>query len=395
MLEESKNDSNFNYTYPIMDFVPTYQTYVPEGMIDLGVGNPDFSLLPLNMLHRASEACFARKDPTFLQYGTEQGHGYFRLALAEFLSQGYSFPVDFDNLFVNNGISSGLDAICAYFTHPGDTIFVEEPTYFLALRIFADHDLRMVPIQTDENGLIVEDLEEKLAGFHPKFLYTVPTFQNPGGHTLTDERRDRLVALSQEHGFLVVADEVYHFLNYSDKQIKPFAAYTNLETVISLSSFSKILAPGLRLGWMQAHPNNIKRLTSSGLLDSGGGLNPFTSAIVRELIEAGDLRRNIDTLIATYRSRLKVMDSALRREIPQAEYELPQGGYFFWVRLPGIDTGKLREDAKKFQVGLRQGALFSSKKGMREYARLCYTFYNEENIEEGVRRLNQCLDTFS
>ena len=376
------------------DFIPTYQTYVPEGMIDLGVGNPSFSLLPLDMLQRAAEACFARNDPTFLQYGAEQGDGYFRLTLAEFLSRGYGFPVDFDNLFVNNGISNGLDAICTYFTLPGDTIFVEEPSYFLALRIFADHDLRMVPIQTDENGLVIEDLEEKLEQTQPKFFYIIPTFQNPGGHTLTQERRDRLVQLSQEHDFLIVADEVYHFLNYSNKQIKPFAAYTDRETVISLSTFSKILAPGLRLGWMQAHPSRIKPLVDNGLMDSGGGLNPFTSAIVRELIEAGDLEKNIDSLIATYRSRLKVMDATLRREIPQAEFETPQGGYFFWMRLPGVDTGQLREKAREFDIGLRQGVLFSSQGGMRDYMRLCYTFYDEEKIEEGVRRLKRCLEVF-
>ena len=297
------------------NYIPTSQTYIPEGMIDLGVGDPDFSLLPLDMLRRAAEACFAKNDPTFLQYGAEQGDGYFRMALAEFLGRGYGFPVDPDNLFVTNGISNALDLICAHFTRPGDTIFVEEPTYFLALRIFADHDLRIVPIQTDEDGLVIEALEEKLAEFQPKFLYIVPTFQNPGGHTLSQERRDRLVQLSQEHDFIIVADEVYHFLNYSDQQVKPFAAYTDLETVISLSSFSKILAPGLRLGWMQAHPNKIKRLVTSGLLDSGGGLNPFTSAIVRDLIEAGDLEQNIARLIAAYRSRLIAMEAALRREL--------------------------------------------------------------------------------
>ena len=377
------------------NYIPVSQTYIPEGMIDLGVGNPDFSLLPLEMLQRASDACFAKGNPDFLQYGTEQGHGYFRLALAEFLSQGYGFPVDSDALFVNNGISNGLDAICAYFTHPGDTIFVEDPSYFLALRIFRDHNLRIVSIQTDEDGLVIEDLEEKLEQAQPEFLYIIPTFQNPGGHTLSQEKRDRLVQLSQEHDFLIVADEVYHFLNYSDKQIKPFAAYTDLETVISLGTFSKILAPGLRLGWMQAHPSKIKPLVTSGLLDSGGGLNPFTSAIVRELIEAGDLEKNIDTLIATYRSRLKVMDTALRQEIPQAEFETPQGGYFFWVRLPGVDTGQLREKAREFDVGLRQGALFSSQGGMRDYMRLCFTFYDEEKIEAGVRRLKQCLESLS
>ena len=303
------------------DYIPCSQTHIPEGMIDLGVGDPDFSLLPLDMLRRAAEACFARNDPAFLQYGAEQGNGYFRMALAGFLSRGYGFLVDPDTLFVTNGISNALDLICAHFTRPGDTIFVEEPTYFLALRIFADHDLRIIPVQTDENGLVIEALEEKLVQAQPKFLYIVPTFQNPGGHTLTDERRERLVRLSQVYDFLIVADEVYHFLNYSNQQIKPFAAYTDRETVISLNSFSKILAPGLRLGWMQAHPDKIKRLVTSGLLDSGGGLNPFTSAIVRELIEAGDLEQNIAGLINVYRSRLAAMDTALRRELPQADLQ--------------------------------------------------------------------------
>ena len=192
-----------------------------------------------------------------------------------------------------------------------------------------------------------------------------------------------------------MADEVYHFLNYSDQQITPFAAYTDLETIISLGSFSKILAPSLRLGWMQAHPDKIKRLVTSGLLDSGGGLNPFTSAIVRELIEAGDLEKNIANLIATYRSRLSAMKVALHSEVPQAIFTTPQGGFFFWMRLPGVDGGQLREKAREFSVGFRQGALFSSQGGMRDYIRLCFTFYDEEKIEVGIQRLRQCLDTFS
>jgi 2-aminoadipate transaminase len=382
------------YTYPMTNYIPTSQIYIPPGVIDLGVGNPDFTLLPLEILRRAAEARFAKGDPTFLQYGAEQGDGYFRIALARFLSREYGFPVDPDTLFVTNGISNALDLICAFFTRPGDTIFVEEPSYFLALRIFEDHDLRIVPIQTDQNGLVIEDLEEKLAQVQPKFLYIVPTFQNPGGFTLPHGRRDRLVQLSQERGFLIVADEVYHFLNYSSQRIKPFATYTDPETVVSLGSFSKILAPGLRLGWMQAHPDIIKRLVTSGLLDSGGGLNPFTSAIVREMLEAGDLDRNISRLIAAYRSRLAAMASALRQELPQALFETPQGGFFFWVRLPGVDAGQLQQKTLEFKVGFRPGIRFSSQDGKRDFIRLCYAFYDEEMIEEGVRRLRHCLESF-
>lgn len=385
----------FNYTCPMTDHIPTSQIHIPAGMIDLGVGDPDFELLPLDMLRRAAETCFAKGDPTFLQYGAEQGDGYFRIALAHFLSRGYGFPVDPDTLFVTNGISNALDMVCARYTRPGDTIFVEEPTYFLALRIFEDHDLRIVPIQTDEDGLALETLEEKLADYKPKFLYTVPTFQNPGGFTLPEDRRERLVAISQAHDFLILADEVYHFLNYSGQQIKPFAAYTDLENVISLGSFSKVLAPGLRLGWMQAHPNKIKPFTVSGLLDSGGGMNPFTSAIVRELIEAGDLEQNIAGLKAMYHSRLMVMEAALRRELPQAIFKVPQGGFFTWVHLPGVDAGRLRGAAREYNVGFRQGDLFSGGGGMSEYIRLCYAFYDGEKIEAGIRRLRQSLEAFS
>jgi 2-aminoadipate transaminase len=374
------------------NYIPTSQIYIPPGMIDLGVGDPDFALLPLDMLHRAAESCFAKADPAFLQYGAEQGDGYFRMALAGFLGRGYDFSVDPDILFVTNGISNALDLICAHFTRPGDTIFVEAPTYFLALRIFVDHNLRIVPIPTDENGLSIEVLEEKLAQEQPKFLYTVPTFQNPGGFTLPEGRRDKLVQLSQEHDFIIAADEVYHFLNYSDRQVKPFAAYADLETVISLGSFSKILAPGLRLGWLQAHPEVIKRLVTSGLLDSGGGLNPFTSAIVRELLEAGDLENNIASLIAAYRSRLAAMETALRRELPQAEFVTPEGGFFFWVRLPGVDAEQLQQKALEVQVGFRPGVHFSSQKGMGDFIRLCFAFYDEEKIDEGIRRLRKCLE---
>jgi DNA-binding transcriptional MocR family regulator len=145
------------------NYIPTSQIHIPPGMIDLGVGDPDFTLLPLDLLRRAAETCFAKGDPAFLQYGAEQGDGYFRKALAGFLERGYGFSVDPDHLFVTNGISNALDLVCARFTRPGDTIFVEEPSYFLALRIFADHDLRIVPIQTDEDGLVIEALVEKLA----------------------------------------------------------------------------------------------------------------------------------------------------------------------------------------------------------------------------------------
>jgi len=370
------------------------QTQTPPGMIDLGQGDPSLSLLPLEMMRAAAEIRFAGKDPSFLQYGSGQGDGYFRLALAEFLGKRYHFPVESDRLFVTNGISNALDQICTLFTQSGDTIFVEEPSYFLALRIFTDHNLRVVSIQTDEDGLVIESLEEKLARFQPKFLYLIPTFQNPTGMTLSQKRRDQLVQLSQEHNFMIVADEVYHFLNYMDTPPKPFATHTDVENVISLGSFSKILAPGLRLGWIQAHPQKIAHFVKCGLVYSGGGLNPFTSAIVRGVIESGDLEANINKLIQIYRARIKVMDSALKQYLPEVKYKVPQGGYFFWVKLPDqMYAAVFQKNAESFKVGFRPGVRFSSQGGLSDYIRLCYVHYEPDEIEQGVLRLKQCLDS--
>jgi 2-aminoadipate transaminase len=369
------------------------QSQTSPGMIDLGLGDPSLSLLPLELIRAAAETRFAGKDPSFLQYGTEQGDAYFRLALGEFLGKRYRFPVESDRLFVTNGVSNALDQICTLFTQPGDTIFVEEPSYFLALRIFTDHNLRVVSIQTDEDGLVIESLKEALVRFQPKFLYLIPTFQNPTGITLSQKRREQLVQLAQERNFMIVADEVYHFLNYTDTSPRPFAIHTDIENIISLGSFSKILAPGLRLGWMQAHPQKISRFVSCGLLDSGGGLNPFTSSIMREVIESGDLEKNIDKLTQIYQARATVMDSALSQYLPDVKYRLPQGGYFFWVNLPNqMAASALQLKAEAFKVGFRPGVRFSSQGGLNDYIRLCFVHYEPDEIEQGILRLKKCLD---
>lgn len=369
----------------------TVQIQVPENFIDLGRGDPGLNLLPLDMLQSAAQNRLSQNDKEFLQYGTEKGDGYFRVAFANFLSKKYNFAVDIESLFITSGISGGLDLICTLLTKPGDTIFVEEPSYFLALKIFADHGLKVASIRTDEHGLVVDDLVQALKHSTPKFVYVIPTFQNPGGRTLTQERRKQLVALAQEHNFLVLADEVYQFLNYTQTPPNSLASFVDSEHVISLGSFSKILAPGLRLGWLQTHPTVMNQLTNSGLLDSGGGMNPFTSTIVRDVIETGNLEKNITNLNNIFASRIKAMDVALRQHLPQAEFVTPHGGYFFWVKIPSVDMVELRKKAKENLVDIRQGTLFSSQNKMNDFMRLSISYYDEHKLEEGILRLKKCF----
>ena len=374
--------------------IQTIQTPIPPGMIDLGLGDPDPALFPVEALARAAREHFQQGERSFLQYGTEQGDGYFRLSLAQFLSRNYHLATDSESLFITTGVSSALDLLCTCFTQAGDTIFVEEPTYFLAPKIFADHRLAIVSIPTDENGLIIEALEDKLTKYKPKFLYTIPIHHNPSGATLAEARRAQLIENARQHNFMILADEVYQLLSYGGPVPQSFASHIDRGNIVSLGSFSKILAPGLRLGWVQASAQIIQRLVRSGLLDSGGGMNPFTSAIVRGLIESGDLDKHLQKLISTYRQRLVKMDELLKKHLPTFDYTVPQGGYFFWIRLPdSINAIQLRKQAKLLNVDIRPGTLFSCEAGLQDYIRLCFAHYEEEQIEQGILRLKECLET--
>jgi DNA-binding transcriptional MocR family regulator len=365
------------------------QLNLSDDIIDLGVGQPDPSLLPLAVLSQAATHRLTQPDASLLQYGMEQGNEYFRRSLAQLLSDGYGVSVEPDRLFITAGATSGLDLVCTRFTKPGDTVFVEEPTYFLALRLFADRRLNVVGLPTDENGLVVGALEEKLSEIRPAFLYTVPTFHNPSGVTLTASRREHLARLSEQYGFYVVADEVYHLLAYTTVPPPPMVSYDASGTVISLGSFSKILAPGLRLGWIQTAPDIIHRLTHSGLLLSGGGMNPFTSAVVQSAIELGLQQNHLSRLIHIYRQRSADLEAALHENLSgSATFKNPGGGFFYWLRLPNdIDATALRKEAKKRGVNFQLGINFSAAAGLRNYMRLCFVYYDSERLREGVRRL--------
>lgn len=372
-----------------MSILQTTQLNIPEGMIDFGVGQPSFSLLPLAALRQAADHRLSQSDPALLQYGAEQGDGYFRQTLAQFLTRRYSLPVEAEDLLITSGASQALDLICTRFTQPGDTIFVEEPTYFLALFIFRDYRLNIVGIPMDENGLLIEALEEKLAQHRPVFLYTIPTFHNPSAATLSAERRERLLHLSREHDFLIVADEVYQMLDYTVTPPPPLAAHIHTDQVISLGSFSKITAPGLRLGWVQAAPPRLDRLIHAGLLESGGGLNPFTSGVVQSLIELELQDQCLDHLKTVYRERSAALSTALHQHLSASiAFAEPGGGFFIWVRLlNGASAVEFLAEARRRDVSFQPGPKFSSSGGLSNYLRLSFAFYETEQLLEGVARL--------
>jgi DNA-binding transcriptional MocR family regulator len=267
--------------------IVTFDDEPAPGTINFGVGQPSADLLPVELIRTAADDYLRSAQPLELTYGEKQGDSRFRESLATFLSRATGETVTAQSLFLTTGSSGGLDLVCQQFTKPGDTVFVEEPSYYLAFPIFADHDLEVIGIPVDGNGLDIDRLEAELAKRRPTLLYTIPTFHNPGGDTICAVRRKQLVESSQRHGYLIVADEVYHLLWYFDPPPATLGNLAGSGTVLSLSSFSKILAPGLRLGWIQSSPKLIERLLSNGVVNSGGSLNHFTSNVVRHAIDLG------------------------------------------------------------------------------------------------------------
>ena len=226
----------------------------------------------------------------------------------------------------------------------------------------------------------------------PALLYTIPLFHNPTGTTLPVERRRRLIELARKHDFTIAADEVYQTLGDDDHTPPPLATFGR-DRVLSLGSFSKILAPGLRLGWIECAPEQMDRLAHDGMLVSGGALNTFTTAIVQSAIELGMQDRYLAKVQELYARRRRVMVQQLKTWMPDpVRFVEPRGGFFVWLELPsGADAPALLQDAREAGLLLQPGTRFSFAGRFANYLRLCFACHTEERIREGCKRLSQVL----
>ena len=372
-----------------MSGVVTFDGAPPPGTINLGIGQPSADLLPVDLVKQASASFFDDAQPLELNYGVTQGDERFLESLAEFLTVGYGSAASPKQLFLTGGNSQALDMASVVFATPGDTVFVEEPSYFLAFQILRDHGLNVVGIPIDDDGLRVDALRQELETHRPAFLYTIPSFHNPGGQCTSASRRQQVLELAIEHDFLIVADEVYQLLYYYDKPPPAYGTMTSSNKVVSMGSFSKILAPGMRLGWIQTSDELRAKLVASGFVNSGGSLNHISSHIVRQAINNGSLDSHIEKLRKIYRDRLEAMDEALHQHFDGiATWTRPAGGYFFWLSFDeSVDTAPLREKARELQTGFQAGSVFSTQGQFRNCIRLCFAHYNEDDIREGIARM--------
>ena len=373
----------------------------PARAIPFVYGHPDPDLLPVEKIITATERALRARGRLALQYGPEQGYGPLLDYLIGKVERDEGLRIARANIMLCAGAAQGLDTAARLFTRPGDVVLVEAPSYHEAIATLRDHpvELRQVPI--GDQGLVVEALDERLealsrAGRRVAFLYTIPTFQNPAGITLTAERREALVELAAERGLLLVEDDVYRDLCYEVRVPPSLFELAGGRGVIRLGSFSKILAAGLRLGWIIAEPEVIRRIVGCGLKGNEGGANPFVAHVVAAFCQEGWLEPHIARLVARYRTRRDALLAALEREMPDGvRWTCPAGGFFIWLTLPEpleaeAVLAKATERGVLFTPGVRFFAE-ASEGGGRGNLRLPFSFLSETQMAEGVRVLAEVI----
>jgi 2-aminoadipate transaminase len=367
----------------------------PE-VISLAGGLPDTSSFPPESFAAQMTRIAHESSAEALQYGPTEGFDETKACVVSVMEAEGMSP-DPADLIVTTGGQQAIDLITKTLVDPGDPVICEAPTYPGAVPTFSSYEADVIQIRTDDDGMRIDELEGVLARLatekrRPKFIYSVPSFQNPAGVTLSGERRHRLVELAREHEVLVCEDNPYGLLRYDGEPQPTLYSLDGGDYVIYLGTLSKILSPGIRIGWVVAPPPVLEKI---GLGKQAADLctSTLTQYFVREYFAEGRWREYVDDLIEIYRSRRDAMLDALQRHFPpQAEWTHPAGGLFVWATLPDyIDTTDLLAKALRENVAFVPGrAAYVDGRGGSSM-RLNFSGSDEDEVREGVRRIGRVV----
>lgn len=376
----------------------------PE-VVSLAGGMPFVSALPRELVTGAMDRVMRDSGPTALQYGSGQGVPALREHILEVMAlEGIRGSVD--DVVVTTGSQHALELVSKIFLDPGDVVLAEGPSYVTAMVVFKSFQAHVEHVLTDEDGLVPEALREhitnlKAAGKRVKFLYTVPTFGNPSGITMSWERRLEVLEICRSNDILVLEDNPYGLLYFDSPPPRAMRSVEE-EGVIYLGTFSKTLAPGFRVGWALA-PHAIREKLI--LANEAAVLSPssFTQMIISEYLSTADWKGQIDTFRGVYKERRDAMLLALHDYLPDLSWTVPNGGFYVWLRLPdNIDSKSMLPRAVKELVAYTPGTAFYADGGGRNHMRLAFCYPTPEFIREGIKRLStvingelELLNTFS
>jgi len=369
--------------------LPDVQFESIDGTIDLTWGHPDPSLFAVDEIEAVTSAVLRQHGWQALTYGAPFGAACTRTGVAELLTRTDA-PVGADQVVITGGSSGGLDVLLTVLAVPGDVVYVEQPTYFLALRMFADHGLRVVGLVGDDAGPVpaafASDVAAARAAGHSAFLYLVPTFANPTGRCMPQQRQRELLGIAREHGVHVIEDDVYR----DTSAAAPPSMWSLDHEVLRLGSFSKSLSPGLRIGYLTAGAEMVARIGGCGLLDSGGGVNHFASMVVAELLHSG----RFDRIAAAGQQRYAARRAALADALDSTlfDFTVPDGGYFIWLGLPaGVSSTAAVQAARVNGVLVSNCRNFFVDEPTVGAVRVSFSMLDEGLLVEGATRLNAAV----
>jgi 2-aminoadipate transaminase len=354
-------------------------------------GLPAPELFPLEAIAQAHAEVFAEEGRAALQYSTTEGYGPLREWICAHLA-ARGLRAHADEVLITNGSQQGIDLVAKVLLNPGDVVVVENPSYLAALQSFGGYEARLEVVGSDDEGMRVDELEALAARCRPKLIYIVPNFHNPKGTTLCLERRHALIRFAQRHRVLILEDNPYGELRFRGEHLPPLAALDDAGVVVSLGTFSKTLAPGLRIGWAVGPQEILQSIT---IIKQSADLHTATLAqrATARLLSRFDYEAHLTQLRARYGERCLAMLNALEAHMPEGtRWTNPDGGMFVWVELPrGMSGEELFPRALEQRVAFVPGSPFFAHNPRGECIRLNFSNRPPELIEEGMRRLAMVL----
>ncbi|MCL1631659.1 PLP-dependent aminotransferase family protein [Sporolactobacillus sp. CPB3-1] len=367
----------------------------PE-IISFAGGLPAPELFPVEAIKEACSAVLDEAGEQALQYSTTEGFLPLRKAIVKRM-EAVGVPTDADHLLILTGSQQGLDLTGKIFLDKGDTVICESPTYLAAIQAFKAYEPRFAEVAMDDFGMRMDELERTLQQ-NPgaKFIYTIPDFQNPTGRTMVLERRKQMVALANQYDVVILEDNPYGAIRFAGEALPPVKSFDTEGRVIYLSTFSKIFAPGFRLGWICAESDFMNRYVS---FKQASDLHSdvFAQRVAAKYLELNDLDAHIQKIKAVYHARREIMMHCIETCLPgHLKHSAPEGGLFIWVELPeSINVQALFDRCLKNNVAFVSGDSFYPNEAKQNAFRLNYSNMSEERIKEGMKRLGEALSEYA
>ena len=371
-------------------------TQVPD-MISFAGGLPNPNAFPVDIIHECIEKIFKKNIYQALQYGTTEGLTSLRGALADSMKKNKNIDCEYHDILITSGAQQALSLLALCLLDPGDTYIANVPAYLGAIQAFSAYQANCEALPTNHAGIDTDSLRRNIerlrrTGINPKFIYTVPNFNNPSGETINLKQRKELLEIASEYDFLIIEDDPYGSIIFEGEKIPTIKSLDKRGRVVYIGTFSKILAPGFRLGWIIASKDIREKIT---LAKQATDLctNVFAQYVAYEYINGGYLNKHVEKIRVMYKRKRDIMLQCLREYLPkEVDWTIPKGGMFIWLTLPkNIDAHVMFQKALTKKVAYVVGDAFYPEGGSYNTMRLNFSYSDDETIKIGIKRLAEVI----